>query len=333
MKKTLVALVLLVIFALGCLTACTPTVTIDPNKAEYTVGICQLIQHPALDAATEGFKDGLKTALEAEGRTVVFKEENANGEPDTCAQITSTFVAQGVDLILANATASLTSAVSATRNIPILGTSITDYASALNIKDWTGVAGGNVSGTSDLAPLDKQAEMIVELFPNAKKVGLLYCSAESNSLYQVTEIASVLKQNGIETKEFSFIDTSDLEAVTTQACAWSDVIYVPTDNIVANNTSIIDSICQGANTPVVAGEEGICKGCGVATLSINYYDLGVTTGKMAAKVLKGEADISEMEIQYAENFTKKYRPEKCAQLGIDTAALEAMGFVAITSAE
>ena len=316
MKKTLVALVLLVIFALGCLTACTPTVTIDPNKAEYTVGICQLIQHPALDSATEGFKDGLKKALEAEGRTVVFKEENANGEPDTCAQITSTFVAQGVDLILANATASLTSAVSATRNIPILGTSITDYASALNIKDWTGVAGGNVSGTSDLAPLDKQAEMIVELFPNAKKVGLLYCSAESNSLYQVTEIANVLKQNGIETKEFSFIDTSDLEAVTTQACAWSDVIYVPTDNIVANNATFIDSICSANKKPVVAGEEGICKGCGVATLSIDYFRLGQITGQMAAEVLLGKKDISTLAIATDTNPTYKYVASRCEEFGI-----------------
>lgn len=316
MKKTLVALVLLVIFALGCLTACTPTVTIDPNKAEYTVGICQLIQHPALDAATEGFKDGLKKALEAEGRTVVFKEENANGEPDTCAQITSTFVAQGVDLILANATASLTSAVSATRNIPILGTSITDYASALNIKDWTGVAGGNVSGTSDLAPLDKQAEMIVELFPDAKKVGLLYCSAESNSLYQVTEIANVLKQNGIETKEFSFIDTSDLEAVTTQACAWSDVIYVPTDNIVANNATFIDSICSANKKPVVAGEEGVCKGCGVATLSIDYFRLGQITGQMAADVLLGKKDISTLAIATDTNPTYKYVASRCEEFGI-----------------
>ena len=316
MKKTLVALVLLVIFALGCLTACTPTVTIDPNKAEYTVGICQLIQHPALDAATEGFKDGLKKALEAEGRTVVFKEENANGEPDTCAQITSTFVAQGVDLILANATASLTSAVSATRNIPILGTSITDYASALNIKDWTGVAGGNVSGTSDLAPLDKQAEMIVELFPDAKKVGLLYCSAESNSLYQVTEIANVLKQNGIETREFAFIDTSDLEAVTTQACAWSDVIYVPTDNIVANNATFIDSICSANKKPVVAGEEGICKGCGVATLSIDYFRLGQITGQMAADVLLGKKDISTLAIATDTNPTYKYVASRCEEFGI-----------------
>ena len=316
MKKTLVALVLLVIFALGCLTACTPTVTIDPNKAEYTVGICQLIQHPALDSATEGFKDGLKKALEAEGRTVVFKEENANGEPDTCAQITSTFVAQGVDLILANATASLTSAVSATRNIPILGTSITDYASALNIKDWTGVAGGNVSGTSDLAPLDKQAEMIVELFPNAKKVGLLYCSAESNSLYQVTEIANVLKQNGIETREFAFIDTSDLEAVTTQACAWSDVIYVPTDNIVANNATFIDSICSANKKPVVAGEEGICKGCGVATLSIDYFRLGQITGQMAADVLLGKKDISTLAIATDTNPTYKYVASRCEEFGI-----------------
>lgn len=316
MKKTLIALALVVVLTLGCLTACTPTVKIDPNKAEYTIGICQLIQHPALDAATQGFKDGLTEALAAEGRTVKFKEENANGDPDMCGTITSTFVAQGVDLILANATASLTSAVSATRNIPILGTSITDYASALNIKDWNGVAGGNVSGTSDLAPLDKQAEMIVDLFPTAKKVGLLYCSAESNSLYQVTEVAKVLKQKGIETRAFSFVDTSDLEAVTTQACAWSDVIYVPTDNIVANNATFIDSICSANKKPVVAGEEGICKGCGVATLSIDYYQLGVITGQMAADVLLGKKDISTLAIATDTNPTYKYVASRCEEFGL-----------------
>ena len=316
MKKTLIALILLAVLTLGCLSACNPTVTIDPNKAEYTVGICQLIQHPALDAATQGFKDGLTEALNAEGRTVKFDEQNAQGDPDTCAQINSTFAAKGVDLILANATASLTSAVSVTRNIPILGTSITDYASALNIKDWTGVAGGNVSGTSDLAPLDKQAEMIVTLFPTAKKVGLLYCSAESNSLYQVTEIAKMLNQKDIETKEFSFIDTSDLEAVTTQACAWSDVIYVPTDNVVANNATFIDSICSAAKKPVVAGEEGVCKGCGVATLSIDYYQLGVITGKMAAEVLLGKKDISTLAIATDANPTYKYVASRCQEFGI-----------------
>lgn len=316
MKKTLVALILLAVFALGILSACTPTVTIDPDKAEYTVGICQLIQHPALDAATQGFRDGLTEALAAEGRTVKFDEQNAQGEPDMCGTIVNTFVAKGVDLILANATASLTSAVSATRNIPILGTSITDYASALNITDWNGVAGGNVSGTSDLAPLDKQAEMITTLFPKATKVGLLYCSAESNSLYQVTEVAKVLSQAGVETEKFAFVDTSDLQAVVTAACAWSDVIYVPTDNIVANNTSIIDTICSQANTPVVAGEEGICKGCGVATLSIDYYQLGVITGQMAADVLLGKKNISTLEIATDSNPTYKFVASRCEKFGI-----------------
>ncbi len=316
MKKTLIALVLLTIFALGVLTACTPVVKIDPNKSEYTVGICQLIQHPALDAATEGFKDGLTKALAAEGRTVKFDEQNGQGEPDMCGTIVNTFVAKGVDLILANATASLTAAVSATRNIPILGTSITDYASALNIKDWTGVVGGNVSGTSDLAPLDKQAEMIATLFPNAKKVGLLYCSAEANSLYQVNEVAKMLQQKNIETKEFAFVDTSDLQAIVTAACAWSDVIYVPTDNIVANNTSIIDAICSQANTPVVAGEEGICKGCGVATLSIDYYQLGQLTGQMAADVLLGKKDISTLAIATDANPTFKFVASRCEKFGI-----------------
>lgn len=316
MKKTLIALALVVVLTLLCLTACTPTVKIDPNKQEYTIGICQLIQHPALDAATQGFKDGLTEALAAEGRTVKFDEQNGQGEPDMCGTIVNTFVAKGVDLILANATASLTSAVSATRNIPILGTSITDYASALNISDWNGIAGGNVSGTSDLAPLDQQAEMITTLFPNATKVGLLYCSAESNSFYQVNEVANILGQKGIETQKFAFVDTSDLPAVTTQACAWSDVIYVPTDNVVANNISVIDAICSQANTPVVAGEEGICKSCGVATLSIDYYQLGLLTGQMAADVLLGKKDISTLAIATDPNPTFKFVASRCEKYGI-----------------
>ena len=316
MKKALIALILVVVLTLACLTACTPTIKIDPNKEHYVVGICQLIQHPALDSATQGFKDGLTQALQAEGRTVEFDEQNGQGEPDMCGTIVNTFVAKGVDLILANATASLTAAVSATRNIPILGTSITDYASALNISDWTGVAGGNISGTSDLAPLDKQADMITQLFPNATKVGLLYCSAESNSFYQVNEVAKFLKAKGIETKEFAFVDTSDLSAITTSACAWSDVIYVPTDNIVANNVTIIDSICSQANTPVVAGEENICKGCGVATLSIDYYQLGVITGQMAADVLLGKKDISTLAIATDTNPTFKFVESRCEQFGI-----------------
>ncbi len=289
----------------------------------YTVGICQLVQHPALDAATQGFKDALTEAL---GDAVSFNEQNASGESVNCATIVNGLVASQVDLILANATAPLQAAASATADIPVLGTAVTDYASALEIDNWTGTVGGNISGTSDLAPLDQQAAMLRELFPDAKTVGLLYCSAESNSKYQVDMIRGYLEQAGLTCEEYAFTDTNDVASVTQKACDSSDVIYIPTDNTAASNTEAIANVVLPAGVPVIAGEEGICQGCGVATLSISYYDLGYATGKMAVKILTGEADISTMPVEYAPQVTKKYNAANCETLGVtvpdDYAAIE-----------
>ncbi len=279
----------------------------------YTVGVCQLVTHDALDAATQGFMDALTEEL---GGAVTFDVQNAAGDSNTCSTIVNSFVAADVDLILANATAALQAAVAATADIPILGTSVTEYGVALDIDDFSGTVGGNVSGTSDLAPLDQQAAMLQALFPDATNVGLLYCSAEANSQYQVDTVKGYLEEMGYTCTLYPFADSNDAAAVTQTAADASDVIYVPTDNTVAANTGIVDNICQPAGVPVIAGEEGICKGCGVATLSISYYDLGVTTGKMAAKILTGEADISTMPIAYAENFTPKFNTVIGEALGI-----------------
>ena len=283
------------------------------EDATYTVGICQLVQHEALDAATQGFKDALTEEL---GDKVTFDEQNAQGDSNTCSTIVNGFVSNNVDLILANATPALQAAAAGTNEIPILGTSVTEYGVALEIDGFSGTVGGNISGTSDLAPLDGQADMLEELFPDAKTVGLLYCSAEANSQYQVDTIKTFLEEKGYSCEYYAFSDSNDLSAVVTEAANTVDVIYVPTDNTAASNTEIINNICQPAGVPVVAGEEGICAGCGVATLSISYYDLGVATGKMAAKILTGEADISTMPIEYAPNFTKKYNAANCEALGI-----------------
>ena len=280
----------------------------------YTVGICQLVQHEALDAATKGFKDALVEEFGEDG--IKFDEQNAQGDANTCATIINGFVSSDVDLILANATPALQAAAAGTDTIPILGTSVTEYGVALEIQDFNGTVGRNISGTSDLAPLESQADMIKELFPDAKTVGLLYCSAEANSQYQVDTVKAALEKLGYTCEYYSFSDSNHLSTVTTSAANASDVIYVPTDNTVAANTEIIKNICMPAKTPVVAGEEGICKGCGVATLSISYYDLGVATGKMAAKILKGESKIEEMPIEYAPQFTKKYNKDICDELGI-----------------
>ncbi|WMJ84708.1 ABC transporter substrate binding protein [Oscillospiraceae bacterium LTW-04] len=279
----------------------------------FNIGICQLVQHEALDAATKGFKDALSEKL---GDKVVFDEQNAAGDSTTCSTICNQFVSNNYDLILGNATPALQAAVSSTNTIPVLGTSITDYATALDIDNWTGVTGYNVSGTSDLAPLDKQAEMIKELFPNAKNIGILYCSAEANSKYQVETIGKYLTEMGYTLTEYTFADTNDVTAVAQNACLNSDVIYIPTDNTAASCTEAINNVAESAGIPVVCGEEGACKGCGIATLSIRYYDIGYTTGEMAYEILVNGADVSTMEVQYASETTYKYMPDRAEKLGV-----------------
>ena len=326
MKKKLVALLLSAAMCLS-LAACGQKDTPSGNsgsgsgaaagsgsaaQTKYKVGICQLVQHVALDAATQGFIDALNEALPGQ---VEIENKNASGEANNCGTIVNGFVSEGVDLILANATPALTAAASATADIPILGTSITAYGVALDISDFNGTVGGNISGTSDLADLEKQAAMITEWFPETQKVGLLFCSAEPNSLYQVQEVAKYLSTKGIETQEFAFTDTNDVTAVTQAAADYADVVYVPTDNTAASNTEAIANVLVPAKVPAICGEEGICAGCGVATLSISYYDLGVTTGKMAAKILTGEADISTMPVEFTE-ATPKYNAAMCETLGI-----------------
>ena len=330
MKKALVLLLALAMVlslaACGSAPAATPAEEPAATPAEepaaapaaaegevYTVGICQLVQHVALDAATQGFKDALTEAL---GDKVQFVEQNAANDIPTCATIVNGFVSDGVDLILANATPALQAAVAATDSIPILGTAVTEYGVALDIKDFNGTVGGNVSGTSDLAPLDQQAAMILELFPDAKKVGILYCSAEPNSVYQSDVVKAELEKSGVTVSVYTFADSNDVAAVTATACDENDVLYIPTDNTAASCTEAINNVAEPAGVPIIAGEEGICAGCGVATLSINYYDLGVTTGKMAAKILTGEANISEMPIEYFPDPVKKYNPAICEALGI-----------------
>lgn len=317
MKKKLLSLVLTGCLAAGVLTGCGSAgdnaKTASKSKDSYKVGICQLIQHPALDAATEGFKAALTEKL---GDKVSFDEQNASGDSATCATIANQFVSAGVDLILANATAPLQAAAAATNSIPILGTSVTDYATALQMDNWTGTTGTNISGTSDLAPLAEQAAMLNELFPDAKNIGLVYCSAEANSTYQIGVVKDELTKMGYTCTEYSFADSNDIASVVTNAISASDGLYIPTDNSAAAATEVINNICEPAGIPIITGEEGICQGCGVATLSISYYDLGYQTGLMAYEILANGADVSTMEVQFAPNVVKKYDAERCKTLGI-----------------
>ena len=329
MKKKLLSVVLTAVMAATVLTGCGSTdngtasttagsaaqteAAASTDGKVYNIGICQLVEHEALDAATQGFQDALKEKL---GDNVKFDLQNAQGEQTTAATICNGFVSDGVDLILANATSPLQSAAAATTSIPILGTSVTDYATALEISDWSGATGRNISGTSDLAPIEEQEAMLKELFPDVKQVGLLYCSAEANSLYQIQLFEAALDKDGIAYKEYAIADTNEVQSVTTAAAGECDVLYIPTDNTLASVTETVYNVVAPAKVPVIAGEEGICNGCGVATLSISYYDLGYATGEMAYEILAEGADITTMDVRYAPNVTKKYNAKICEELGI-----------------
>ena len=327
MKKLIAILcALTMVFALcACGQAAAPAATQAPAAAPaeaapaeeaaqvFNVGIDQLVQHPALDAATQGFIDALTEKL---GDSVVISNQNAAGDSATCATIVGSFVSDEVDLILANATPALQAAQNATNTIPVLGTSITEYGVALGLDNFAGTTGINISGTSDLAPLDGQADMLAEIFPDAKNVGILYCNAEANSKYQVETITPFLEAKGYTVKAYTFSDSNDVAAVTTTACDENDVLYIPTDNTAASCAEAINNVAKPAGVPIVAGEENLCAGCGVVTLSISYYDIGYATGLMAYEILVNGADVSTMPIEYAPQFTKEYNAELCEALNI-----------------
>lgn len=285
----------------------------DASGKVYHIGICQLLEHDALDAATKGFQDALTEKLGKDN--VVFDYQNAQGEETNCATIVSGFVSADTDLILANATAALQAASAATNTIPIIGTSITDYATALNADDWSGSTGTNITGTSDLAPLEQQVDMLAELVPDVKQVGIVYCSAEANSVYQANQIESYLEDKGINWKEYSAADSNEIQSVITNAIADSDCLYVPTDNTMANNIEIVKNVTLPAKIPVIVGEEALCKG-GLATLSISYYDIGYKAGEMAHDILVNGKDPGTMEIEFAPASTKEYNAAIAKELGI-----------------
>lgn len=303
-KLSILLLVLLLLFS----------VSAGAENTVYHVGICQLTQHDALDSATQGFMDVLTERL---GDQVRFNVQNASGESANCITIANAFIAEKVDLILANSTQALQAVYGATGDIPILGVSITDYAAALDMDEWTGITGVNVSGVSDLAPLMDQAELLRQIFPDVHNIGLLYCSAEANSEYQATIMRGLLTAMGYTCTDYTFTDTNDVFSVAGAACSSSDVIYVPTDNTVASCKGVIRNVVETEKTPVIGGDAGICSACGIATLTADYYSLGRVSGEMAYEVLVNGADVSTLPIRFAQNFAKQYNPELCSLLGIE----------------
>ncbi len=310
--KKIIALVLAAVLVLGMASA----VTAKAEEKTYTVGICQLVQHAALDAATEGFMDALTEKL---GDNVKFDLQNAQGESTTCSTIVTGFVANEYDLIMANATPALLAAVSATDTIPILGTSVTDYATALAIDDMDASVGTgiNVSGTSDGVPAQMYADTVMELVPEAKSVAVLYCSAEPNSVLQADQFIACMDELGVDTTVYTFTDSNDIQAVVTSAVEDADAMYIPTDNTAASNMTIISNVCTAAGLPVICGEEGMCAAGGLATVSISYYDIGYVCGEMAYDILVNGADVSTMPIGYAASPAKKYNPDFADAIGFE----------------
>ncbi len=302
--KKIISLVMVLVLCVGScfmLSSCG-------ESADYTVGICQLMKHESLDKATKGFMDALKEALEAEGKTVKF-DEQVPGDPTLCTTVVNTFVSKKVDLIMGNATPCLLAAANATTTIPVLGTSVTDYTDT-----FAGKIPANVTGTSDAVPFDRQAQMMIDTLglKEGDKVGVIFCTNESNSLLQYNAVKAYFDTKGIVTTPYTFSDTTEIQTVAGNAAANSKAIYIPSDNTVADNDSIVGTICNDKKIPVYTSYGGsICY----ASLAIDYYQLGVETGKMAAEILLGNKTPEDFEIKTLEPAVS-FNKDLCNTLGI-----------------
>ena len=304
--KKIISLALALVMLAGVMAGC------DTTQADYTVGICQLMVHDSLDQATQGFIDALNEKMAAAGKTVAFDTQVA-GEPDLCTTVINTFTAKNVDLIMANATPALLAAANATTSIPVLGTSVTDYTDT-----FAGNIPSNVSGTSDAVPFDEQAKMMITSLglKAGDLVGVLYCSNESNSLIQYEAVKALFEAEGIQVKAYTFSETTELQALTTTMANEVKAVYVPSDNTVAANDTVVGTICTEKNIPVYTSYGGtVCY----ASLSIDYYQLGYQTGLMAAQILLEGKSPADIQIQTL-TPSVAYNKELCATLGIEVPA-------------
>ena len=303
--KKIVAMIIALVMLTAVLTGC------GAAKNTYTVGICQLAVHPSLDQATDGFVDALEEAMAAAGKTVEIDTQVA-GEPGLCTTVVNTFTAKKVDLIMANATPALLAAANATTKIPVLGTSVTDYADTFG-----GEIPANVSGTSDAVPFADQAKMMMESLGlvAGDVVGVLYCTNESNSVIQYEAVKAEFEASGIVVKAYTFSETTELQALTTSMAGECKAVYIPSDNTVAANDTIVGTICNEKKVPVYTSYGGeICY----ASLAIDYYQLGYETGKMAAAILLEDKDPADIEIEVLTPAVS-YNEELCQLLGITPA--------------
>ena len=303
--KRIIAIVLALTTLCG---ACLALSSCGDGSTTYTIGICQLMAHDSLDKATQGFIDAVTEEMEKAGKTVEF-DTQIPADTNLCSTVINTFTAKNVDLIMANATPALTAASFATTSIPILGTSVTDYDSTFG-----GSIPANVSGTSDAVPFNEQAQMMIDTLglKSGDKVGVIYCSNESNSLIQYNAVKALFEAAGIEAVAYTFSATTELSAVVTTAAENSKAIYVPSDNTVANNDTVVGTICSEKNVPVYTSYAStICY----ASLAIDYYQLGYETGKMAADILLNGKSPADIDVKTL-TPTVIYNADICEKLGI-----------------
>lgn len=288
---------------------------VEKNNDMITLGVCQLVKHAALDASYEGFVDGLKEAGYESGKNLEIIYDVAGGEKSNCQTIANKLANKNVNLILAIATDAAQACANATKDIPIFVTAVTDPESS-GIVITNSNPGGNVTGTSDLTPVKRQMELLVKLFPDAKKVAILYCSSESNSQIQGDLAVKEAEAVGLEVVIKTVSQTSEIQTAVESLVGKVDVLYAPTDNMIAANMETVAMIANSNKLPIIVGEEGMVEKGGLATYGINYYNLGKQTAAMAVKVLKGEADTATMPIEYLENTTFSYNKDVADMLGI-----------------
>lgn len=271
------------------------------KTSQIKIGVLQLIEHNALDSAYKGFVDGLKEAGYEDGKNIIIDYQNAQGEQANCITIGQKFINDKSDLILAIATPAAQAIANMTKDIPILITAVTDPADSKLVAD-NNAPGGNVTGTSDLTPVEAQIELLKEMIPNVKTVGLLYCSSEQNSVFQINIAKKKLDSMGIKYIDIAISNLNEIQQVIQNVIGKVEAIYTPTDNMIANGMATVALMTEPAKLPVICGEGGMTMLGGTATYGINYYELGKLTSTQAVSILKGDKKTSEMPIEYLQKF-------------------------------
>lgn len=312
--KMLTAGVMLTL-AMGLMAGCGGEKKEAKKDAKVSVGIVQLVEHAALDAANKGFVDGMASKGYKEGQNVTYDRQNAQADQSNLQNIAQRFVNNKVNLICAIATPAAQTVANVTPDIPIVGTAITDYKAAKLVKD-NAKPGTNVTGTTDMNPIDAQLDLLLQLVPGAKTIGTIYCSSEVNSQLQVDILKAAAKAKGVEVKEATVSTVNDIQQAARSLVGKVQGIYVPTDNILASAMPTLAIVTEEAKLPVVCGEGGMVKAGGVATLGIDYYKLGVQTGEMAADILSGKSKPQDMAIQSQKEFSVIVNEASAKKIGL-----------------